>query len=69
MTRNPNTEQPQPVDQPDVPPAAPQDPARPEPLPLPPDADQQPPAPVREPGRTPRAPAGDPPASEPTRLA
>ena len=42
------------------------DPARPEPPPLPPDA-PQPTAPVREPG-TP-VPAGDPPASEPTRLA
>ena len=61
MSRNPNTEP-----QPESPPATPDDTARPEPPPLPPDA-PQPTSPVREPGSP--APAGDPPASEPTRLA
>src|SRR5438132_372930 len=38
MTRNPNTEPPQPGQQPDLPPTQPGDPAQPEPPPLPPDA-------------------------------
>lgn len=53
MSRNPNTDAPQPVEQP-------------EPMPLPPDSEPTPPAPVREPG-TP-VPAGDPMPPEPTRL-
>jgi len=67
MSRNPNTELPQPIDRPYIPPARPDDPVQPgtEPLPLPPDAEPQP-APVGEPGTT--VPAGDPPATEPTRL-
>jgi hypothetical protein len=58
MSRNTNTEQPQPGQQPELPPTHPEDPAQPEPPPLPPDA-PQPTAPVEEPG-TPK-PAGDPP--------
>lgn len=65
MSRNPNAEPPQP-EQPEPSPTHPDDPAQPEQPPLPPDA-PQPSAPVREPD-TP-APAGDPPTSEPTRLA
>ena len=65
MSRNPNVEPPQPEQQPELPPTHPDDPAQPEPLPLPPDA-PTPTAPVREPG-TPK-PVGDPPVSEPTRL-
>jgi hypothetical protein len=65
MSRNTNTEQPQPGQQPELPPTHPEDPAQPEPPPLPPDA-PQPTAPVEEPGAP--MPAGDPPASEPTRL-
>lgn len=67
MTRNPNAEPPQPGDQPDIPPTVPHDPAQPEPLPLPPDVDPSPAAPVREPDVPP--PAGDPPSTEPMRLA
>jgi hypothetical protein len=66
MSRNTNTEAPQPGQQPELPPTTPDDIAQPEPPPLPPDA-PQPTAPVREPGSP--APAGDLPASEPTRLA
>jgi hypothetical protein len=66
MSRNTNTEQPQPGQQPELPPTHPDDPAQPEQPPLPPDA-PTPTAPVQEP-TTPR-PAGDPPATEPTRLA
>ena len=66
MTRNPNVEPPHPEPSPELPPTYPDDPAQPEPPPLPPDT-PTPTAPVREPG-TPK-PAGDPPTSEPTRLA
>jgi hypothetical protein len=71
MTRNPNTDPPQPADQPDIPPIIPDDPLRPdptqpEPLPLPPDADPSPRAPVVEPD-TPM-PAGDPQPLEPPRI-
>jgi len=72
MSRNPNTDPPQPADQPELPPVAPHDPIKPDPetpqeLPLPPDAEPSPPAPVREPDPTP-PPAGDPQPSEPTRI-
>ena len=56
-----------PGQQPDMPPTRPEDPARPEPLPVPPDS-PQPTAPVREPEPTPAQPAGDPMPPEPTRL-
>jgi len=69
MSRNPNTDPPQPST-PDLPPTQPRDPvrpdpSRPEPLPIPPDTEPMP-APVREPN-TPM-PAGDTPPAEPTRL-
>jgi hypothetical protein len=78
MSRNPNTDPPQPgeplpqPDTSDLPPIGPNDPilpdpSQPEPLPLPPDSQPSPAAPVREPD-TP-IPAGDPPTGEPTRLA
>jgi hypothetical protein len=57
-----------PGQQPDMPPTRPGDPARPEPLPLPPDS-PRPTAPVREPEPAPAQPAGDPAPAEPTRLA
>lgn len=57
-----------PGQQPDMPPTRPNDPAQPEPLPLPPDS-PRPTAPVREPEPAPAQPAGDPAPSEPTRLA
>ena len=71
MSRNPNTEKPQPGE-PDPTPIGPDapvvpDPAQPEPLPLPPDQQpSSPPAPVREPNNP--QPAGDPPQGEPPRL-
>ncbi len=69
MSRNPNTDPPQPGT-PDLPPTQPRDPvqpdpSRPEPLPIPPNTEPMP-APVREPN-TPM-PAGDQPPAEPTRL-
>jgi hypothetical protein len=70
MSRNPNTDPPQPGQQPELPPTPqPHDPlqpdhSQPEPLPLPPDA--EPKSPVQEPDTPP--PAGDPPVSEPPRL-
>jgi hypothetical protein len=78
MSRNPNTEPPQPGDplpqpgEPEPPPITPgdpivPDPSQPEPLPLPPDSQPTPPAPVREPDAQPQ-PAGDPVTGEPTRL-
>lgn len=52
----------------DMPPTRPGDPARPEPLPVPPDS-PRPTAPVREPEPAPAQPAGDPAPNEPPRLA
>ena len=72
MSRNPNTDPPQPGSTPeDVPPTRPDDPLRPdpnhpEPLPMPPGRSPSPPAPVREPDTPP--PIGDPGPNEPTRL-
>ncbi|MEJ7712122.1 MAG: hypothetical protein WKF84_20245 [Pyrinomonadaceae bacterium] len=63
MSSNPNVDPPQPAD---IPPMQPNDPMRPEPIPLPPDQEPSPRAPVREPD-TP-LPAGDPKPAEPTRL-
>jgi len=76
MSRNPNTDPPQPADpgvpaeEPVMPPTHPHDPAQPDPThpqpaPLPPGSD--PVSPVREPGSTP-IPAGDPQPAEPTRF-
>ncbi|HEY9402058.1 MAG TPA: hypothetical protein VIQ24_05155 [Pyrinomonadaceae bacterium] len=70
MSRNPNTDPPQPEQQPELPPTpqphdplAP-DPSQPEPLPLPPDA--EPKSPVQEPDTPP--PAGDPPTTDAPRM-
>ncbi|HEV2705687.1 MAG TPA: hypothetical protein VGV59_07155 [Pyrinomonadaceae bacterium] len=67
LSRNTNTDPPQPGDQPELPPTQPEQPDAPDPLPLPPDSEPTPRAPVREPDPAP-LPAGDPQPSEPTRL-
>ncbi|HZH90032.1 MAG TPA: hypothetical protein VEX70_05345 [Pyrinomonadaceae bacterium] len=70
MSRNTNTDPPQPEQQPEMPPARePHDPlspdsSQPEPLPLPPDA--EPKSPVQEPDTPPAV--GDPPVTESPRL-
>ena len=65
MSRNPNTEPPQPGVPDELPPTHPHDPITPDPVPLPPDRAPAH-APVREP-ETPQ-PAGDPLPVEPPRL-
>jgi hypothetical protein len=71
MSRNPNTDPPEPSEQPtgEPPPVEPGDPVLPDPsqppVPLPPGTEPTPPAPVREPEEAP-APVGDPPPSDPT---